>query len=86
MFSENGMFYVIRGVSGLDRRLLNLITGEEATGLGLQPSISGDGRYVVFYAWDGVTPNDVNGRPDVFGYDRLADVTGVFQAPPGFLD
>ncbi|MCA9956307.1 MAG: PD40 domain-containing protein, partial [Anaerolineales bacterium] len=46
------------------------------------PSISADGRYVVFHSWaDNLTPLDTNGWPDVFLHDRDVDNDGIFDEP-----
>ena len=46
-------------------------------GLGaFRPAISGDGRYVAFYAsFDDLVPNDTNGATDVFVHDRMMNTT-----------
>lgn len=48
----------------------------EANGASYDPSISYDGRYVVFTSdADNLVANDTNGVSDVFLYDRVADTT-----------
>jgi YD repeat-containing protein len=40
------------------------------------PDISSDGRYVAFHSYaDGLVPEDVNGRQDVFVHDTMAQTT-----------
>ncbi len=48
--------------------------GESAGGGSLQPSISGDGRYVAFQSSaTNLVPGDTNGRTDIFVFDRDTD-------------
>ena len=48
--------------------------GTQANGWSSSPSISADGRYVVFYsAASNLVPGDTNGAYDIFVYDRQTD-------------
>src|SRR5438477_1968387 len=48
-----------------------------------QPSISADGQLVVFGSEaDDLVPNDTNGRPDVFVYDRSAGTVRCVSVGP----
>ena len=48
----------------------------EANGASYDPSVSGDGRYVVFTSdASNLVQNDTNGVSDVFLYDRVANTT-----------
>ncbi|HEX5651285.1 MAG TPA: choice-of-anchor D domain-containing protein [Steroidobacteraceae bacterium] len=51
--------------------------GTQATGwlVGASPSISGDGRFVVFYSYAAMVPGDVNDDYDVYLRDRQAGTT-----------
>jgi uncharacterized repeat protein (TIGR01451 family) len=58
--------------SGQTTRISGGLNGTE--GYGEVPSISADGRYVVFSSGtDNLVPSDINGRSDVFRYDRQTD-------------
>jgi Tol biopolymer transport system component len=47
------------------------MNGQEANGRSTYPSLSGDGRYVVFTsAASNLVPGDTNGKDDVFVFDR----------------
>ena len=56
--------------------------GTEANGPSGPPSISADGRYVVFSsAATNLVANDTNGAADVFLRDRDTDADGIFDEP-----
>jgi Tol biopolymer transport system component len=56
--------------------------GVEANGASANPSVSGDGRFVVFEsAAQNLDPGDANPGSDVFLHDRDADADGVFDEP-----
>jgi Tol biopolymer transport system component len=56
------------------------INGESSTGANEIPSISADGRWVVFYSYDDLYPNAryVN----VYRYDRITGITELVSAAP----
>jgi len=58
--------------------------GAEGDADSLHPSISSDGRFVVF-ASDASTldPNDTNGVRDIFVHDRDADMNGIYDEVDG---
>ncbi len=63
------------GVSGIERVSLDS-NGIEGNGSSATPSISADGRFVVFKSESSnLVPNDTNGVSDVFIYDRQTDQT-----------
>ena len=80
-FSANGRFVVIPANLDMEGTIIDLYTGQSIPGVGLQADISGDGRYVVFYTWDSLTPDDTNGNPDVYIMDRDPDGNGIFDEP-----
>src|SRR5438046_3037872 len=50
--------------------------GTEGNGLSVNPSISADGRFVVFYSYaTNLVPGDTNGTGDVFVHDRQTGTT-----------
>ncbi|HVF53018.1 MAG TPA: thrombospondin type 3 repeat-containing protein [Actinomycetota bacterium] len=54
--------------------------GAQANGPSEQPSISGDGRFVVFESdASNLVTSDLNGRGDVFLHDRDTDGDGIFD-------
>ena len=54
--------------------------GIQANGPSDSPSISGDGRYVVFASAAGnLVAGDTNGLPDIFLRDRDTDADGLFD-------
>lgn len=59
--------------------------GMQGNGASFAPSISADGRYVVFMSWaSNLVPEDTNGRQDVFLHDRqTAQTTRVSVASDG---
>ena len=59
--------------------------GTEADGRSLDPSISADGRYIAFTSHaSNLVPNDTNGVPDVFVYDRrFGAMERITMAPSG---
>ena len=62
-------------------------TGEQANNFSNHPSISADGRFVLFMSWaTNLTPVDLNGTgSDVFVHDRLTGTTtAVSNTPNGF--
>ncbi|MEM7118570.1 MAG: hypothetical protein AAF614_39495 [Chloroflexota bacterium] len=67
--------YVRDRVAGTIEIILNN-NGTQANNYSVEPSISGDGRYVAFHsqATDWVS-NDTNGKRDVFVHDRDTDTT-----------
>jgi len=47
-------------------------TGNESNSYNLDPSLSGDGRFVAFGTWaSNMVPGDLNGKTDVVVRDRL---------------
>jgi len=74
--------FVVRHIYLHDRRTRRTIPiskaadGAPANGVSGNPSITGDGNYVVFYSWaDNLVPDDTNGQTDTFVYDVRLDVT-----------
>jgi Tol biopolymer transport system component len=62
--------------SGTTERLSVNSTGDQANSGGLGPAISGDGRFVTFYAGHSdLVPGDTNRRQDVFIHDRRTGAT-----------
>jgi Tol biopolymer transport system component len=58
--------------------------GAMANGHSLEPSISGDGRFVAFEsAAENLVPEDGNGHNDVFVRDRQTGTTEMIPAPQG---
>jgi Tol biopolymer transport system component len=58
--------------------------GTKGNGQSGDPSISADGRYVVFHSSsNNLVEGDTNRRRDVFIHDRDADQDGVFDEPGG---
>jgi Tol biopolymer transport system component len=58
--------------------------GEQANAGSWAPDISGDGRWVAFVsAASNLVPNDHNGQPDVFLYDRETHITQRINMLPG---
>ena len=56
--------------------------GDDANQQSYSPSISADGRYVVFHSWaDNLTPLDTNSWSDIFLHDRDSDADGIFDEP-----
>lgn len=74
-----GDIYVKDMVTGTVVRASLTSTGGEPNNATTYPSISGDGRYVVFDSdADNLVPNDVNGAGDIFIRDlQLGTTTGV---------
>lgn len=66
-------------------RISQLSDGTQPNGRSEMPTITPDGRYIVFESWaDNLFPNDTNDQPDVFLYDRqLDELSHVSPAPPG---
>ena len=51
-------------------------SGLQSDGKSFNPSISGDGQYVVFRsAASNLVDNDTNGQPDIFVHDRQTGLT-----------
>ena len=50
-------------------------TGAQATGYSDNPTMTGDGRYVVFESADALVPGDTNNSRDVFVKDRVTGAT-----------
>jgi Tol biopolymer transport system component len=56
---------------GLTGRVSISSEGQQANGFSYNPSISGDGRYIVFYSYaTNLISDDTNGSADVFVHDR----------------
>lgn len=52
--------------------------GAQGDGVSEQPSISADGRFVVFHSWAStLVPGDTNSLPDVFVHDRQTGQTSI---------
>ena len=67
-------------VSGMERVSVSS-DGAEANGGSLFPSISADGRYVVFYSWaDNLVEGDANEVEDVFLHDRQSGITRLVSS------
>lgn len=49
--------------------------GGQGSGHSARPSISADGRYIVFHSWARLAPGDNNNDADVYVHDRLAGST-----------
>jgi Tol biopolymer transport system component len=65
-------------VAGTTERVSVATDGSEGDGDSYEPSISADGRYVVFTSdSDLLDPIDDNGSTDVFRHDRLVDATAL---------
>ncbi len=60
-------------------------SGTQIAGASLAPSVSGDGRYVVFQSdANGIVPGDTANLSDIFVRDRDADEDGIFdETGPG---
>ena len=60
-------------------------TGAQTTNLSTAPTLSRDGRFVVFQSNANLMiPGEFNGRPDIFVRDRDADADGIFdETGPG---
>ena len=62
--------------TGVTERVSLAHTGAQANNSSLEPSISADGRYVVFTSHaNNLVPNDTNDRADIFLRDRTANTT-----------
>jgi hypothetical protein len=60
--------------------------GGEPNGPSHHPSLSGNGRFVVFTSYaSNLVPGDSGGEPDVFWHDRDADGNGIFDEAGGVL-
>ncbi len=76
--------YVRDLATGTTERILNAATGGSSTGGALQPSISGDGRYVTFHSQaTDLVAGDTNGKADVFVVDRDTDTTRLVSVGTG---
>jgi WD40 repeat protein len=76
--------YVHDRVTGATVRISNSIHGGGADWQCLDPSISGDGRYVTFASSaDDLVGNDSNGQQDIFVHDRDPDGNGIFDEGNG---
>jgi Tol biopolymer transport system component len=70
-------------VTGTIKRVSLTSTGAEADIGGDSPTISGDGRYVAFSAYNRMTPDDTNDVQDVFVRDTVANTTTLVSKPTG---
>ena len=63
--------FVLERQTGTVARVSIDSNGNEGNGISTEPSVSADGRYVVFYSLaDNLVPNDTNAAPDVFVVER----------------
>lgn len=63
-------------LTGTTSRVSDLPDGSQSSGLSLNPSISGDGRYVAFRSdAANLVPGDGNGVSDIFVHDRQSNTT-----------
>lgn len=70
--------------AGTTERVSVSSSGDEANQNSHEPSISNDGRYVVFRSnASNLVPNDTNLRTDVFVHDRDTGTTAIASRPPG---
>ena len=62
---------------GMDDGAISIVTNDSISdGDSRQPSISADGRYVVFSSGAStLVPSDTNGNTDVFAFDRVSNTT-----------
>ncbi len=70
--------------SGVTRKLSVDSEGIPGSGDSENPHLSGDGRYLVFDTSSTLTPEDTNGRIDVYLVDRDQDENSVFDEPGTF--
>lgn len=90
---EDGVFDEVGEPGAVTTTLISVNSGGSASGTGpslfkgasVNPSISDDGRYMVFvsYATDLVAGVDIDETPNVFLRDRDTDGDGVFDEPGG---
>jgi Tol biopolymer transport system component len=75
--NDTGDVFVRDRVTGTTERVSVDSVGNEGNGYSQNPSISSDGRYVVFESFSAtnLVPGDTNNRADVFVHDRLTGVT-----------
>jgi Tol biopolymer transport system component len=74
--NDEGDVFVHDRETGETIRVSVASDGSEANDYSIQPSISGDGRYVAFASWaSNLAGDDSNSTWDVFVHDRLAGVT-----------
>ncbi|MBI5435188.1 MAG: PD40 domain-containing protein [Planctomycetes bacterium] len=70
--------------NGVCVRASESAAGAQSQGASYHPSLSGDGRYLVFTSGAAnLVVGDTNGVPDVLVRDRDADGNGVFDEPGG---
>ncbi|MGI5522832.1 S8 family serine peptidase [Micromonospora sp. CA-259024] len=62
-------------LTGATQRVSVTAKGEQGNSRSLNPSISGDGRYVAFGTDAPLVPEDTNGGTDIFVRDRVSGVT-----------
>ena len=71
--NDSDDIFVYDRLQAMTERVSVSDTGIEGNGASYFPQISADGRYVSFTSFaDNLVPNDINGRYDVFVYDRVA--------------
>jgi len=71
-------------LAGTTERVSVSSSGEQANHNSLEPSISNDGRFVVFRSLaSNLVEGDTNSRADVFVHDRQSGQTAILSAPPG---
>jgi Tol biopolymer transport system component len=90
-FSENNRYiaytdlshvYVYDWFWGSSTLVSKASDGTEGNGQSGCPSLTPDGRFVVFYSAAGnLVSNDTNGSGDIFVHDRDADEDGIFDEP-----
>ncbi|MBI5929038.1 MAG: PD40 domain-containing protein [Chloroflexi bacterium] len=71
-----GHIYVFDRQTDITEQISGTSHWGESGGSEFYPTISDDGRYVAYQSYtDNLVPNDTNGRPDVFVYDRQTHQT-----------
>ncbi len=74
--NNEGDVFVHNRVTGLTQRVSVASDGTQANGTCFGPSISADGRYVVFYSWaSNLVDGDTNEKHDVFLHDLVTGET-----------
>lgn len=85
----NGLsdIFVYDRQTGVTERVSVSSGGVEGNGMSLEPTISGDGRYVAFTSGsDNLVPNDENGAGDIFVRDRQMGATERVSLGPGGVE
>lgn len=74
--------FVHDSATGQTIRASQTSDGNGVNGFSIAPSISGDGRYVVFEAQFPITSNDTNFQPDIFIHDLQTRQTNLISLTP----